>query len=66
MVLLNLSSFNLLSAFALNFDCPWIAYGSLTTDQKLKPDRRDPALMLSYPDDWQERYFERGYDRKHD
>ncbi|MER8747478.1 LuxR family transcriptional regulator [Mesorhizobium sp. M1004] len=56
--------FDVLSAFALNFECPWIAYGSLTPNQKLlKPDRRDPALMLSYPDEWQERYFEMGYDR---
>lgn len=56
--------FEVLSAFALNFDCPWIAYRSLTPDQKfVKPDRRDPALMLSYPDEWQERYFEMGYDR---
>lgn len=56
--------FDLLSAFALNFDCPWIAYGSLTPNQKFsRPDRRDPALMLSYPDEWQERYFQRGYDR---
>ncbi|MER8805133.1 LuxR family transcriptional regulator [Mesorhizobium sp. M0998] len=56
--------FDLLSAFALNFECPWIAYHSLTPDQKyLKPDRHDPAVMLRYPDEWQERYFEMGYDR---
>lgn len=58
--------FELLSDFALNFDCPWIAYGSLTLtpDQKfLRPDRRDPALIVSYPEEWQERYFEKGYDR---
>ncbi|RNJ42597.1 LuxR family transcriptional regulator [Mesorhizobium erdmanii] len=56
--------FDLLSAFVLNFDCPWIAYGSLTPDQKfLKPVRRDPTIMLNYPDEWQERYFEMGYDR---
>ncbi|MER8963551.1 LuxR family transcriptional regulator [Mesorhizobium sp. M0701] len=56
--------FDLLSAFALNFDCPWIAYGSHTPDGKLlKPIRRDPAVMLSYPDEWQQRYFKMGYDR---
>lgn len=56
--------FDLLSAYALNFDCPWIAYGSLTPDQKfLKPVRHGPALMQNYPDEWQERYFEMGYDK---
>ncbi|MER9476129.1 LuxR family transcriptional regulator [Mesorhizobium sp. M0520] len=56
--------FELLSAFALNFDCPWTAYGSHTPDGKLlKPIRRDPAVMLNYPDEWQQRYFEMGYDR---
>ncbi|MER8479172.1 LuxR family transcriptional regulator [Mesorhizobium sp. M1163] len=56
--------FDLLSAFALNLDCPWIAYGSLAPDQKgLKPVRGDPAIMLNYPDEWQERYSEMGYDR---
>ncbi|MER9249963.1 LuxR family transcriptional regulator [Mesorhizobium sp. M0590] len=56
--------FDLLSAFALNFDCPWIAYGSLTPDQRyLKSVRRDPAVLLNYPDEWQERYFKMGYDR---
>ncbi|WP_246094114.1 MULTISPECIES: LuxR family transcriptional regulator [Mesorhizobium] len=56
--------FDLLSAFALNFNCPWIAYGSLTPDNKfLKPAPHDPALMQNYPDEWQERYFEMGYDR---
>ncbi|MER8563688.1 LuxR family transcriptional regulator [Mesorhizobium sp. M0578] len=56
--------FDLLSAFVLNFDCQWIAYGSLTPDQGfLKPDRRDPTIILNYPDEWQERYFELGYDK---
>ncbi|MFB9985518.1 LuxR family transcriptional regulator [Mesorhizobium kowhaii] len=56
--------FNLLSAFALNFDCPWIAYGTLTPDQKsYSPSGRDPAIILNYPDGWQERYLEMGYDR---
>ncbi|MER9052321.1 LuxR family transcriptional regulator [Mesorhizobium sp. M0923] len=56
--------FDLVCAFALNFDCQWIAYGSLTSDQKcLKPVRRGPAVMLNYPDEWQQRYFEMGYDK---
>lgn len=56
--------FDLLSAFALNFDCPWIAYDSLTPDQSsLKSVRRDPAVLLNYPDEWQERYLKMGYDR---
>ncbi|WP_246094097.1 MULTISPECIES: LuxR family transcriptional regulator [Mesorhizobium] len=56
--------FDLLSAFALNFDCPWIAYGSLTPDQRfLKPVQRGPAVLLNYPEEWQERYFKMGYDR---
>ncbi|MER9558033.1 LuxR family transcriptional regulator [Mesorhizobium sp. M0323] len=56
--------FDLLSDFALNFGCPWIAYGSLARGQKgLKPVRGDSAIMLNYPDEWQERYFEMGYDR---
>ncbi|MER8842895.1 LuxR family transcriptional regulator [Mesorhizobium sp. M0913] len=54
--------FDLLSAFALNFDCPWIAYGS-PDGKLLKPIRRNPAAMLNYPDEWQQRYFEMGYDR---
>ncbi|WP_245426207.1 LuxR family transcriptional regulator [Mesorhizobium sp. WSM3862] len=56
--------FDLLSAFALKFDCPWVSYGSLARDQKgLKPMRGDPAVMLNYPDGWRERYFEMGYDK---
>ncbi|MER8407708.1 LuxR family transcriptional regulator [Mesorhizobium sp. M1307] len=54
--------FSLLSAFALNFDCPWIAYGS-PEGRLLKPIRPDPEVMLNYPDEWQKRYFEMGYDR---
>ncbi|WP_245461579.1 hypothetical protein [Mesorhizobium sp. M6A.T.Ce.TU.002.03.1.1] len=26
--------FDMLSAFAFNFDCPWVAYGPLAPDQK--------------------------------
>ncbi|MFD2053322.1 LuxR family transcriptional regulator [Mesorhizobium calcicola] len=56
--------FDLLSAFALNLDCPWIAYGSLAPDLKsLKPARPEPTIMLNYPNEWRERYFEMGYDR---
>ncbi|MER9826667.1 LuxR family transcriptional regulator [Mesorhizobium sp. M0115] len=56
--------FGLLSDFALNFDCLWMAYGPLALDQKgLKPIRGGPAVMLNYPHEWQERYFEMGYDR---
>lgn len=56
--------FELLSAFALNFDCPWIAYGPLTPDLKIsKRVRQDSPIMLNYPDEWQERYFKMGYDR---
>ncbi|MDX8450878.1 helix-turn-helix transcriptional regulator [Mesorhizobium captivum] len=56
--------FDLLSAFALNFDCRWVAYGSRARDQKgLKPTRGDPAIMLNYPDGWRERYLEMGYDK---
>ncbi|MER8977006.1 LuxR family transcriptional regulator [Mesorhizobium sp. M0800] len=46
--------FDLLSAFALNFDCPWIAYRSRSSG---------PTIMLNYPNEWQQRYFEMGYDR---
>ncbi|UVK48744.1 LuxR family transcriptional regulator (plasmid) [Mesorhizobium sp. AR07] len=53
--------FNLLSAFALNFSCPWIAYSSLIPRQK--PVSRETVGMLNYPDEWRERYFQMGYDR---
>ncbi|MER9338804.1 LuxR family transcriptional regulator [Mesorhizobium sp. M0293] len=56
--------FELVCAFAQGFDCPWIAYGSLTPDQRcLKPVRRDPAVMLTYPDKWQERCVQMGYNK---
>ncbi|MEI8703031.1 helix-turn-helix transcriptional regulator [Mesorhizobium sp. ISC15] len=56
--------FELLSAFALNFGCPWIAYGSLAPERKFsKPFRRGPTVMVNFPSEWQERYFEMGYDR---
>ncbi|MER8492063.1 LuxR family transcriptional regulator [Mesorhizobium australicum] len=57
--------FDLLSAFTLSFDCPWIAYGPLAPDHQkvLKPAQPDSAVMLNYPDEWKERYLEMGYDR---
>lgn len=56
--------FYLLSAFALNCDFPWIAYGSLAPNRRVwGPVRRRPVVMLNYPDKWQERYFEMGYDK---
>ncbi|MES0033568.1 LuxR family transcriptional regulator [Mesorhizobium sp. M0040] len=56
--------FDLLSAFALNLDCPWIAYRSLTSDQRFWGSGRGGlAVMLNYPNKWQERYFKMGYDR---
>ncbi|RWH31419.1 MAG: LuxR family transcriptional regulator [Mesorhizobium sp.] len=54
--------FELLSAFALNFDCPWIAYGPLASEQRVfKPARQDSAVMWNYPDEWQEHYSKMGY-----
>ncbi|OAP38627.1 LuxR family transcriptional regulator [Sinorhizobium americanum] len=56
--------FDLLCTFALNFDCRWIAYGSLTPEPRiLKPVRFDSAVMLNYPVEWQERYLKMRYDR---
>ncbi|KLK89898.1 LuxR family transcriptional regulator [Microvirga vignae] len=56
--------FDVLSAFALNLDFPWIAYCPLPPDQTiLNPDRFDPAALMNYPDGWQGRYFEMAYDR---
>ncbi|WP_235777174.1 autoinducer binding domain-containing protein [Rhizobium mesoamericanum] len=56
--------FDLLSSFALNFDCPWLAYGPVRPTQKVSsPARRDPNVMLNYPDEWLKRYSEMGYDR---
>ncbi|BCM17635.1 LuxR family transcriptional regulator [Mesorhizobium sp. J8] len=56
--------FDLLCAFALNLDCPWTAYGPLAPDPNfLKPFQRDLAVMLNYPNGWQKRCFEMGYDR---
>ncbi|RUV97318.1 LuxR family transcriptional regulator [Mesorhizobium sp. M5C.F.Ca.IN.020.14.1.1] len=54
--------FELLSAFALKFDCPWIAYGPLASEQRVfKPNRQDSVVMWNYPAEWQERYSRMGY-----
>ncbi|MER9329757.1 LuxR family transcriptional regulator [Mesorhizobium sp. M0488] len=55
--------FDRLSTFALTFDCPWVAYGSLALRGDQKFARRDRAVILNFPDEWQKRYVERGYDR---
>lgn len=56
--------FDLLSAFASNFGCRWMAYGAVTSDRKpLNPVRCNSEEILNYPDDWQERCLERGYER---
>ncbi|WP_234818825.1 helix-turn-helix transcriptional regulator [Sinorhizobium fredii] len=56
--------FDLLSAFASKFGCTWIAYGPLTLGQKvLNPVPSDSQEILNYPDDWQERCLEMGYER---
>ncbi|NRP70947.1 Transcriptional activator protein LasR [Ensifer psoraleae] len=54
--------FESLSAFALNFEFPWIAYRPYAADHTFKPLRRNPAIV-SYPDEWQEHYVKMGYDR---
>ncbi|WP_244561392.1 LuxR family transcriptional regulator [Ensifer aridi] len=55
--------FELLSAFALSLDFPWIAYGPLTPDQKImKRVRLHPGAILNYPDESQEHYAEVCYD----
>ncbi|MES0056620.1 MULTISPECIES: LuxR family transcriptional regulator [unclassified Mesorhizobium] len=56
--------FDLLSTFALKFDCPWIAYGSVTPDRRFfKPVRDDSRIMVNFPDEWQQRCSEMGYGR---
>ncbi|AYG70505.1 LuxR family transcriptional regulator [Rhizobium sp. CCGE531] len=57
--------FEHLSAFALNLGCAWIAYGPLTTERKVLQPVRCPSFeILNYPDEWQKRCLEMGYDRK--
>ncbi|RWI72003.1 MAG: LuxR family transcriptional regulator [Mesorhizobium sp.] len=54
--------FELLSAFALKFDCPWIAYGPLASKQRVfEPNGQDSVVMWNYPAEWQERYSRKGY-----
>ncbi|MCG5486782.1 MAG: autoinducer binding domain-containing protein [Sinorhizobium meliloti] len=56
--------FDLLSAFAFKLGCTWIAYGPLATDHKaLNPVRCDTEEILNYPNGWQERCLEMGYER---
>ncbi|MER9496209.1 LuxR family transcriptional regulator [Mesorhizobium sp. M0320] len=56
--------FDLLSAFALNFHCRWVSYDSISPGAEgLKSVRGDPAVLLNFPEEWQEHYYERGYDR---
>lgn len=54
--------FDLLSAFALQYQCPWIAYSCHSADQSLRSVQGAPALMR-YPDEWQEHYVQMGYDK---
>ncbi|MDK1492912.1 LuxR family transcriptional regulator [Sinorhizobium sp. 7-81] len=54
--------FDLLSAFALQYGCPWIAYSTHPADPIPKSVPRTPALR-SYPDEWQEHYIQMGYHR---
>ncbi|MER9883612.1 LuxR family transcriptional regulator [Mesorhizobium sp. M0118] len=56
--------FDLLSAFALNFDCPWMAYGLVPSDEVFsKANRQYPAAMTNYPRGWQDRYIETDYQK---
>ncbi|MER9237304.1 LuxR family transcriptional regulator [Mesorhizobium sp. M0622] len=56
--------FYLLADFASSFGCRWIAYSCLTPDREsLSAVSRDPAAFLHFPQRWQERYAEMGYDR---
>ncbi|MES0168090.1 LuxR family transcriptional regulator [Mesorhizobium sp. M0027] len=55
--------FDLLSGFARNFGCPWLAYGSPADQRRFRPVREHPAVILTYPHQWQERCLEMGYDR---
>jgi len=56
--------FDLLSAFAFKFGCKWVAYGPVITDHKpLNPVRCESEEIVNYPDGWQERCLEMGYER---
>jgi len=54
--------FEVLSAFAVNLDFPWLAYSPCTANRRLDPAQRSKALV-SYPDEWQEHCARMGYDR---
>ncbi|WP_083338406.1 LuxR family transcriptional regulator [Ensifer sp. LCM 4579] len=56
--------FDLLAAFAQELDCPWTAYRPLVH----RPNKSDllyspPITMLNYPNEWQKRYWDMGYDK---
>ncbi|WP_245524045.1 autoinducer binding domain-containing protein, partial [Mesorhizobium sp. M2D.F.Ca.ET.223.01.1.1] len=53
--------FERMSAFALKFDCPWIAYGALASERVFKPNGEGSVVMWNYPAEWQERYSRLGY-----
>ncbi|WP_312033094.1 LuxR family transcriptional regulator [Ensifer sesbaniae] len=56
--------FDLLSGFAFQLGCKWVAYGPLTTNNMaLNPVRCDSEEILNYPDGWQERCLAMGYER---
>ncbi|MER8772980.1 LuxR family transcriptional regulator [Mesorhizobium sp. M0960] len=56
--------FYLLAGFVSNFGYRWIAYSPLTPDQEsLGAVSRDHVSFLNFPQEWQERYAEMGYDR---
>jgi LuxR family quorum-sensing system transcriptional regulator CciR len=54
--------FDLLVRAATDLGFERLAYGALTSHEASDfPGRRGPAVILNYPGDWQEHYFERGY-----
>jgi len=54
--------FDLLVRAAADLGFERLAYGALTSHEAADfPGRRGPAVILNYPSDWQEHYFERGY-----
>ncbi|MER9368428.1 LuxR family transcriptional regulator [Mesorhizobium sp. M0518] len=56
--------FDILSAFALKLDFPWVGYCRLAYDQEIMEPAGDcPTIVLNYPDKWQERYVQMGFRR---
>ncbi|MCA1494878.1 LuxR family transcriptional regulator [Ensifer sp. NBAIM29] len=55
--------FDLLCAFALNLDCPWIAYHYFSPHRIVTPVQSNQPVILNYPVEWQERYLRMGYDK---